>query len=64
MPLMFTVLIPVPWLIKHTNLVDKPIEGDGPSNTSKVATAFTTTADVTSVTAATASTAGTKVHLS
>ena len=44
---------------KAYNLVDK-IEGDGPSNTSKVATAFTTASDVTSVTAATASTAGTK----
>ena len=44
---------------KAYNLVDK-VEGDSPSNVSKVATAFDTTSDATSVTAATASTNGTK----
>ena len=44
---------------KAYNLVDK-VEGDSPSNVSKVATAFDTATDATSVTAATASTNGTK----
>ena len=44
---------------KAYNLVDK-VEGDSPSNVSKVATAFDTTSDVTSSSSPSASTDGTK----